>query len=117
MDILPVKWSDKIPAQLREDIMRQFIIRMFEVFDLHDQGPSFVKIRFAYNMSQQGPHFGYIISRFFKEFIKDLVLRHEDLQEGIECHNYYFNTVSKMNNPGWLRNYGGIKSRIRRAEN
>jgi hypothetical protein len=45
MNIFPVKRSDKVSSQLRKNIMCQLIIGMFQVFDLVDDGRSFIKIR------------------------------------------------------------------------
>ena len=76
--------------------MGQFIIGMFEVFDLCNECRPFVEIGFGYHGFDLGTHFRNVFCYLFEKFKKHFVLWHEDLEERIKSgHISCFKVASR----------------------
>src|SRR5690242_11541973 len=90
MNVFAIKRSNKVSSQFRKHAMRKFIIRVFEIFNLADQGCPFIEIGFTHYRFKEAAHFVTVFSHFFKQLKEDFILWRENLEKGIETHDLNF---------------------------
>src|SRR5687768_4427722 len=87
MNILAIKWRDKVAAKLGKYFMRKVIIDVLEIFYLCDEYCPAVEVGFLYYFFHDLTHLCNRFSHLFEQGVKDPVLWHENFHYTIQTHS------------------------------